>query len=112
MENELMAEGSVAYIYNVTTQVSWDIHELWLQWMLDEHIPEILGTGCFIKHQIVRLLETDEADGPVYAVQYYIQNIAGYNSYNALYRPVFEKKENDKWHKRIFSFSSLMQVVH
>ncbi|HWB26607.1 MAG TPA: DUF4286 family protein [Chitinophagaceae bacterium] len=100
------------FIYNVTTQVSWAIHDKWLAWMLDDFIPAVLGTGCFIKHQVVRLLETDETDGPVYAVQYYLQSKALYNNYLLLYQPGFKKLENEQWGDGIFSFSSLMQVVN
>lgn len=99
-------------IYNVTTQVTWAIHEAWLTWMLDEYIPAILGTGSFIKHQFVRLLEADETDGPIYAVQYYAAGRAVFDNYANLYQPGFAALEQDKWGSAVFSFSSLMQVVN
>ena len=104
--------GSAAFIYNITTQVAWQVHEAWLAWMLDEHIPAILGTGCFIKHQVVRLLEADDTDGPVYAVQYYLQSKAQYNTYLSHYQPGFSGAEREKWGEQVFNFSSLMQVVN
>jgi len=88
------------------------VHEVWLAWMLDEHIPSILGTGCFIRHQVVRLLETDETDGPVYAVQYYIESKAQYNTFIDVYQAAFKNLEQQQWGDRIFSFTSLMQVVN
>ena len=88
------------------------MHEVWLAWMLDEHIPSILGTGCFIRHQVVRLLETDETDGPVYAVQYYIESKAQYNTFIDVYQAAFKNLEQQQWGDRIFSFTSLMQVVN
>jgi hypothetical protein len=36
------------FIYNVTTQVSWAIHEAWVQWMVKQHIPDVLATDCFV----------------------------------------------------------------
>jgi len=104
--------GAGGLIYNVTTQVSWQIHEAWLAWLLDEYVPSILGTGCFIKHQVVRLLETDETEGPVYAVQYYAAGKVFYNNYISQYQPAFNKLEQERWGSAIFSFSSLMQVVN
>jgi hypothetical protein len=100
-----------AIIYNITTQVAWQFHEEWLQWMLDVHVPEVLGTGCFIKHQLVRILETDERDGPVYAVQYYAVTIDEYNRFITFYGAAFAVRENEKWGNAIFNFSSLMAVV-
>lgn len=99
-------------IYNVTTQVTWSVHDAWLAWMLNEYIPALLGTGSFIKHQFVRLLEADETDGPIYAVQYYAANRAIFDTYTSLYRHDFATLEHDKWGDAVFSFSSLMQVVN
>jgi len=98
-------------IYNVTTKVAWPVHEAWVQWMRDIHIPEVIGTGCFEKHQFVRLLETDEEDGPTYAVQYYAGSMAKYEEYLQLYRPSLRQQILAKWGSHTIGFSSLMQIV-
>ena len=58
------------FIYNVTVKVDWSIHEAWVQWMLNEHMPEMIKTGCYTDSKLLRLLETDEKEGPTYAAQY------------------------------------------
>lgn len=98
-------------IYNVTTSVSHTVHESWLQWMLDEHLPEVLGTGCFEKHQLVRLVDIDETEGPTYAVQYYTQSRARYNQYQELYGNELRRKTTDRWGNSIISFRTLMEIV-
>ena len=98
-------------IYNVTTSVAHAVHQNWLQWMQDEHLPEVLGTGCFEKHQLVRLVDIDEADGPTYAVQYYALNRALYNEYQELYGNALRKKVSDRWGNNITSFRTLMEIV-
>ena len=99
-------------IYNVTIKINWDIHEEWLQWMLDVHVPEILGTGCFEKHQVLRLLETNDPDGPTYAFQYYAVSKAQYNRYIELYNAALRQQTMDKWGNGFIAFRSLMEVVH
>ena len=42
------------YIYNVTTKVHFSIQKEWLQWLQDEHIPEILETDCFTSTSILQ----------------------------------------------------------
>ena len=32
-------------IYNVTSNIDESIHDEWLNWMRQEHIPQVLGTG-------------------------------------------------------------------
>jgi hypothetical protein len=100
------------FIYNVTTKIDWSIQEAWLRWMQDIHIPEVLGTGCFEKHQLVRLLDTDEAEGPTYAIQYYAVSRAQYRRYMELYAPAQRQAGIEKWGNRMISFHSLMEVVN
>ncbi len=99
-------------IYNVTTKVAWQISEAWLQWMLDIHIPEIIGTGCFEKHQFAKLLETDEEDGPTYTVQYHATSLEKYQQYINQYSLVFKKEVFAKWGDQTISFKSLMEVIN
>jgi hypothetical protein len=52
-------------IYNVTVKPENNIADAWLQWMKDEHIPDVINTGCFTKATLCKLLEVDDEDGPL-----------------------------------------------
>ena len=99
-------------IYNVTTKVDWSIQEAWVQWMQRVHIPEILQTGCFTGSILLRLLETDEKEGPTYAVQYRAHSKADYNRYIELYSPALRQTVIDQWGNKIISFRTLMEVIN
>lgn len=99
-------------IYNVTTKVDHTIAEEWLAWMQQVHVPEVMATSCFTQTQMLRLLETDDSDGPTYAVQYFAESKASYNSYVTLHGDALRKKTLDCWGNKIIAFRSLMQVVH
>jgi hypothetical protein len=98
-------------IYNVTMKVDWEIVEAWLQWMQQTYIPEVVGTGCFERHQFVRLLEVDDAEGPTYAAQYYSMNVTNYNTYVELYAASLSKLLSDRWGEKCLAFGTLMQVI-
>jgi Domain of unknown function (DUF4286) len=100
------------FLYNITVMVNWDIHEKWLQWQLEEHIPQIMGTGCFHKNQLLRILEIDETDGPTYAVQFYANSKADYNRYIEIHAPGLRAITQQKWGEQCVAFRTLMQVVH
>ncbi len=100
------------FIYNVTTKVSWEVHERWLEWMISEHIPEILQTGYFTRYQLVRLQEVDDIDGPTYAVQYYIDTKATYNAYITTAAPALRQKSISKWGDHVIAFRTLMEVIN
>lgn len=100
------------YIYNITTKVDWRIHDEWLAWMQDVHIPEVTGTGCFDRHQFVRVLDIDETDGPTYAAQYFAASLAKYNHYINAYAPKLRQEIQAKWGEKALSFRSLMEIVN
>ncbi|MDR5589111.1 DUF4286 family protein [Christiangramia sp. SM2212] len=57
-------------IYNVTLNVQEDIHDNWLKWMKDEHIPDMLNTKKFTKALMTRVMVQEPMGGITYSVQY------------------------------------------
>lgn len=99
-------------IYNVTTKIDNSIHPEWLAWIKEVHIPEMLNTGCFTEAKILQLLETDETEGPTYAVQYHAESKALYNVYIEKFSGIMRQKSIDKWAGQFIAFRSVMQVVN
>jgi hypothetical protein len=98
-------------IYNVTTKVHNSIADEWLQWVKDVHVKDILNTGCFNDYKIVQLLETDETEGPTYAVQYHTESKALYNRYIEKFSAEMRNTAFAKWGDKFLSFRSVMQIV-
>jgi hypothetical protein len=99
-------------IYNVTIKITNAIHADWLQWLKEVHIPDVIQTGCFTHAVILRLLETDETEGPTYAVQYFAESKGLYNNYIENQAGTMRQKSFDKWGDRFIAFRSVMQVVN
>ncbi|MDX1542742.1 MAG: DUF4286 family protein [Christiangramia sp.] len=57
-------------IYNVTINVQEDIHDEWLKWMKEEHIPDMLETKKFTKALMTRVMVQEPMGGITYSVQY------------------------------------------
>ncbi len=58
------------YIYNVTINVDESIHDSWMTWMQDIHIPEVLATGKFTKALMSEVLVKEDLGGITYSIQY------------------------------------------
>ena len=99
-------------IYNVTIKVDHSIAAEWLIWLKEEHIPDIIVTGCFTHATILRLLEADDTEGITYAVQYHAESKALYNRYIEKFSEEMRKKGMDKWGNKFIAFRSVMQLVH
>ncbi len=100
------------YIYNVTLKVDNDIQHDWLQWLKEEHIPDMINTGCFTDARILQLLETDDLEGPTYAVQYHAESKGQYNQYIEKFAGIMRQKSFDKWGNKFIAFRSIMKVVN
>lgn len=98
-------------VYNVTVKVEKEFAKAWLRWMLEEHIPDVMQSGCFIKYKVLRLLEVDDSDGPTYAFQYTASSKDQYDQYINRFASALRQKTNDKWGKHIHAFRSVMEVV-
>ncbi len=62
------------YIYNVTINIEETIHDEWLEWMENDHIPDMLATGKFSKALMSKVLVEEEMGGLTYSVQYTTSN--------------------------------------
>ena len=98
-------------IYNVTIKIEWDIAANWVAWMKEEHMPEVMSSDCFVRYQFVRLLQTDESEGPTYAAQYYSESFKKYDQYIQEFAPILRQKTIDKWGAKFIAFRSLMETV-
>ena len=99
-------------IYNITIKVDHSIAKEWLNWLQEEHVPEIIATGCFSRALILRLRETEENDGVTYAIQYYTEREALYNEYIEKYADDMRKKGREKWGNKYIAFRSVLEVVN
>ena len=99
-------------VYNVTTKVTHAIQHDWLQWIKEEHIPDIIGTGCFTHATVLQLLETDDSEGPTYVVQYFAESKSLYNNYIEKHSAALRQKTFAKWGDQFIAFRSVMQVIH
>jgi hypothetical protein len=94
-------------VYNITIKVSPHIEKEWLQWQKQEHIPEIIASGCFTEYKFFRLLEQDDSEG-----QYFSPTPAGYHNYIDHHAPELRKKAIARWGDKFIAFRTVMEVVN
>ncbi|NAY92626.1 DUF4286 family protein [Muricauda sp. JGD-17] len=57
-------------IYNVTINIDESVHDEWLAWMRDKHVPDMLSTGKFSHAKMTKVLVEEDQGGVTYSVQY------------------------------------------
>ena len=99
------------FVYNVTIKVDDCIKEDWLPWLKEEHIPEVIATGCFTQATILQLMEVDDTEGPTYTIQYRAESRSLYNLYIEKFAGSMRQKSYDKWGDKFIGFRSVMQII-
>lgn len=96
-------------IYNVTVNIDYDVHDEWLNWMQEVHIPEVMETGMFKEARIAKILAEEEG-GKSYAIQYLCESMEVYEKYRDHFAPVMQQKHTSKFAGKFVAFRTLLKV--
>ena len=97
-------------IYNVTVNVEDSIHDEWLRWSKEIHIPEVLKTGMFSDCRLCRVISTEDS-GATYTFQYSCEGMEKYERYINEFAPELRKKVSEKYGDKIAAFRTLLEVI-
>ncbi|MEL6862920.1 MAG: DUF4286 family protein [Bacteroidota bacterium] len=97
-------------LYNVTVKVDHHIHEDWLKWMKEVHIPDVLKTGLFSGHRFFRLLH-EETDGTTYAIQYYCDSMQQFEQYQRKHAKALQADHMTRYKDHYVAFRTLMEAI-
>lgn len=99
------------YIYNVTTNVAEEIHDKWLNWMKQKHIPDMLNTGKFSHAKMIQVLIDEEMGGVTYAVQYTTDSLETLEEYYTVDAPKLRDEATQLFKDQIVAFRTELKVI-
>ena len=98
-------------VYNETIKIDLDIHDLWLRWMREEHIPKVMATGCFLNYKLYRIMVEDETDGISYAFQYFANGMSNYFDYQKNHAAKLQREGLDMFPGKYQAFSTILKEL-
>lgn len=98
-------------IYNITTKVAHHFVQEWQQWMRQEWMPQLTGTGLFDQCRMHRLLDNEDEEGETFVVQCRARNRADYDLFAAQYADALRQEGYKRFGSHIISFHTLMEVL-
>jgi hypothetical protein len=98
-------------VYNVTVKIDLSVHDLWLRWMKEEHMPRVMETGCFVDSKMYRILQEDESDGVTYAMQYFANSITDYFNYKEKHAAALQREGLDMFPDKFTAFRTILKEV-
>ena len=98
-------------IYNVTVNIDDSVHDEWLTWMKDKHIPDMLATGKFSHAKMTKVLVEEELGGTSYSIQYTTKDRKTLNTY---YQEDAEKLRTEalkRYADKFVAFRTELEVI-
>jgi hypothetical protein len=98
-------------VYNVTVNIDESVHDEWLRWMKEVHIPDVMNTGMFTENRILKILSDEESGGTTYSIQYTCKSLNEFRQYEELFAPALRSEVNEKYKDKFVAFRTLLEVV-
>ncbi len=99
-------------IYNVTINIDHSVHDEWLKWMKEVHIPDLMHTGLFIENRILKVLADEDSGGITYSFQYTCGTMDDFKKYETLFAPAFREEYNKKYQDKYVAFRTLLEIIN
>ncbi|MEM6892944.1 MAG: DUF4286 family protein [Bacteroidota bacterium] len=98
-------------IYNVTINIDDTVHDEWLLWMKDKHIPDMLATGKFSHAKMTKVLVEEELGGTTYSVQYTTKDRDTLDRYYNENAKVLRQEALKRFADKFVAFRTELEIV-
>ncbi|MCH2198188.1 MAG: DUF4286 family protein [Flavobacteriales bacterium] len=98
-------------LYNVTVSIDEDVHEEWLKWMKEKHIPDVMATGMFKENRICKV-EGEEEGGMTYAIQYVAPDREHYDRYQKEFAAGLQADHTQRYQGKFAAFRTILEILH
>ena len=98
-------------IYSVTVNINPEVHDEWVAWMRDVHIPDVMATGYFLENRFARVLLVEDETGVSYSIQYLCKNMADLQKYQGAHAPRLQAEVKEKFDGKFVAFRTVLELV-
>jgi hypothetical protein len=99
-------------LYNITINIEDEVHDQWLRWMREVHIPEVMQTGMFVDSKMFKLLtNAQDNSGTNYAIQYFCESMDKFQEYESVYAPNLRLEIEKYFAGKYYAFRTILEEV-
>ena len=99
-------------IFNITYLVSDKVHEEWLEWIREEHIPFMLSSDYFTQPQVARVITSAKEEGTSFSVQFHVQDMHTLKLWNKEYSLLFKENCSQKFGEDVLFFTTVLELLN
>lgn len=97
-------------IFNDTVIVEAAVHEKWLKWIQEVHIPAVMATGYFSAYHILNVIDSPN-EGVTYCLQYHTESLEKFNHFYNQHLHRLQAIHNKEFENQFVIFNTLMKTV-
>lgn len=97
--------------YNVTITIDTEIHQEWVKWMTETHIPDVMTSGMFLSYRMGRLLNHEHTDAEIFTVQYLAADMEHLQKYLEEFAPALQAEHKKQFEGKYAVFRTVMEIV-
>jgi hypothetical protein len=98
-------------IYSVTVNIDDSVHDEWVTWMKEVHIPDVMATGYFLENRFAKVLLSKDEGGVTYSIQYLCKNMADLQIYQGSHAPRLQAEVKAKFDGKFVAFRTVLETV-
>ena len=97
--------------YCVSCTIDRSIASDWEKFFLEEHLDDVLHTGCFTDYSFRKELSESEEDKVTYIAEYYAANMENYQAYLEQFAPKLKKDVLDRFSGKFTASRQLLEIL-
>ncbi len=99
-------------IYNVTLSIRPDLEKEVIQWLKEEHIPEVMQTNLFVDYTMFKVLESPNAPTHnSFAIQYRLNSWEDFETYQNNHAAALKAKTQEKYGENVLAFRTFLESI-
>jgi hypothetical protein len=98
-------------IYSVTVTVEESIKDEWIDYMKNEHILDVMNSGCFNKFTFARVVGNAEGKENSFNIQYFCDSMKDMHKYQVQFAPALQKEHVEKFGEKALAFRTLLEEI-
>jgi len=99
------------FIFNTTYLVSDEVHETWLDWVRNQHIPFMIDSTYFSHPQVARVITSDKQDGTSFSVQFHVKDLQTLKLWKKEYSSLFQENCTNQFGTEVIFFTTVLELV-
>ena len=99
------------FIFNTTYLVSDKVHDTWLKWVKEEHIPFMMNSTLFTQPQVARVITSVKEDGTSFSVQFHVRDMQTLKIWNKEFSVLFQDKCSEQFGNEVIFFTTVLELV-